>query len=195
MEKMMVEQITVAHHRILALHAQAAQAESPEMLEVLNASRNEINCRNAAAVPGPARVSFADHAEKCHGRQTTKPCCRRSANRAGRQEFFRLNPKHRDHCQIPSNQKKALTHEISPTSTRRSLNSIVRRLNRSERTGRKRVPLHPVPKDMELRHKMFEIAEKLLSLFQSLAANEQKSGHQPMAPLAADGPTTPNKIT
>ena len=60
LETMLLEQITVAHHRVLALHAEAAQADSPEMIEVLNAAAAKLTAEIAAAVLGSARVSCAD---------------------------------------------------------------------------------------------------------------------------------------
>ena len=42
LEVVMLEQIAVAHHRILALHAEAARAETAEMIEVLNAAATKL---------------------------------------------------------------------------------------------------------------------------------------------------------
>ena len=42
LEAMMLEQIMIAHHRVLCLHAEAAQAESAEMIEVLNTAASKL---------------------------------------------------------------------------------------------------------------------------------------------------------
>ena len=42
LEAMLLEQAMVAHHRILSLHAEAARAETPEMIEVINAAATKL---------------------------------------------------------------------------------------------------------------------------------------------------------
>ena len=42
LEAMMLEQIMIAHHRVLCLHAEAAQAETPELIEVLNSAASRL---------------------------------------------------------------------------------------------------------------------------------------------------------
>ena len=79
-------------------------------------------------------------------------------------------------------------------SNRRSLNALVRRLNRSNALAEARATA-PVPKDPELRRAAYGFAEMWRTLQQLAVANAQNSANQPMAPLAADGPTTPNKNT
>ncbi len=115
LEKMLVEQITVAHHRILALHAQAAQAESPEMIEVLNAAatklaaemrrlclalreyRSPITPKNVTVVKqqnlaaGDQQIALVDKSSS----GSTQKISKRSA--------------------VSTNQKKAITHEVTPT--------------------------------------------------------------------------------
>ena len=80
LEAMLLEQAMVAHHRLMGLHAEAARAESPEMIEVLKFGRDKTDGRISAAVPGREGVSCADLSEKRHGRQTAKRRRRRSKN-------------------------------------------------------------------------------------------------------------------
>ena len=63
-------------------------------------------------------------------------------------------------------------------STHRSLNSIVRRLNRSNALAEARATA-PVPKDPELRRAAYGFAEMWRALQQLAAANEQKRRTNP----------------
>ena len=75
LESMLLEQVMIAHHRILSLHAEAARAETSEMIEVLNAAATKLTAemrRLCLAV----REYRADRAEKRHGCRAAKRCPR-----------------------------------------------------------------------------------------------------------------------
>ena len=73
-------------------------------------------------------------------------------------------------------------------STRRSLDSLLRRLDRSNTLAEARAQV-PAPKDMELRRNAYEFAEMWNAVQQLAAANEQKSANPPSSLLAGDAPS------
>ena len=72
LEKMLKEQATVAHHRILTLHAEAAQAETPELIEVLNSAASRLTAEFRRLCLAAEGVPLARLRQKRHGCATKR---------------------------------------------------------------------------------------------------------------------------
>ena len=110
----MIEQITLAHHRILSLHAQAAQAESAEMIEVLNAAATKLTAEMRRLC-----LALREYRAPVSAKNITLV---KQQNVAGGDQQIALVDKSpsgsTDNLAAISdstNQKKAITHEVTPT--------------------------------------------------------------------------------
>ena len=114
LEVVMLEQIAVAHHRILSLHAEAAQAETAEMIEVLNAAATKL-----AAELRRLCLAVREYRSPITAKHVTLV---KQQNLAGGDQQIALVDKSpsgsTDNLAAISdstNQKKAITHEVTPT--------------------------------------------------------------------------------
>ena len=112
MEKMLIEQITLAHHRILTLHADAAQAEAPELIEVLNTAASKLTAEFRRLC-----LSLKEYRAPVSAKNVTVV----QQNVAGGDQRIALVDQRQSNAtpeKIESNpellNQKAITHEISP---------------------------------------------------------------------------------
>jgi hypothetical protein len=114
LEVLMLEQIAVAHHRILGLHSQAAGVETPEMIEVLTSAAAKLTAemrrlclavREYRAPVGPRSVTLVKTQNVAGGDQRIALLDKRPS----------VPTQNIETTAISDNQNKALTHEVTST--------------------------------------------------------------------------------
>jgi hypothetical protein len=113
-EKMLIEQITVGHHQILTLHAEAAQAETPELIDFFSSAASKLTAefrrlclalREYRSPIAPKNVTLVRQQNLSAGDQQIALIDKRPS----------VPTQHIETTADPTNQNKVITHETSPT--------------------------------------------------------------------------------